>query len=361
MIMDKFYAQFGISKAENPNNIKALDGLRGVAVLFVLFSHSSNMGMHLAPFIRFEHIGKSGVYLFFILSAFLLDRQIFLKLNSGKANGKYWYNYIMKRLVRIYPAYLIALILYTIKDHILYYFNIKGSFIGLQPFVDHLLLIKGQGHFWSIPTEIKYYLFSPILMVLLFKLFKFRRIYVNFSMVLIISLSVFWEYKYGLAYMSVFRYLPIFLVGMWISIFGVELADKISHSKLNILALVALFIVFISMPFYFQYFFGLEFDYRASYLFLPYALLWGVVLLALIKQSLISSFFEMKFLRFIGVISFSVYLYHQPLLILVDQLPFIPGSIKGIIAILLSLFVGAVAYLLVDKNLVKYRYLLLKK
>lgn len=60
------------------DSYKSLNGLRGVAVLFVLFSHAANKGL-----IFFEGFsiagsgsGKVGVYLFFVLSAFLLTDQI---------------------------------------------------------------------------------------------------------------------------------------------------------------------------------------------------------------------------------------------------------------------------------------------
>ena len=55
--------------------IKSLDGLRGFAVLLVLLSHMSLVGINLVPGLDFAGIGKAGVYLFFVLSAFLLTWQ----------------------------------------------------------------------------------------------------------------------------------------------------------------------------------------------------------------------------------------------------------------------------------------------
>jgi peptidoglycan/LPS O-acetylase OafA/YrhL len=49
-------------------HFSALNGLRGFAVLIVFFSHISNDNMHIFPNLDFSGIGKSGVYLFFILS-----------------------------------------------------------------------------------------------------------------------------------------------------------------------------------------------------------------------------------------------------------------------------------------------------
>ena len=60
------------------DHFKALDGLRGFAVLLVLLSHTSNGKAYMLPGFNFSSMGKVGVYLFFVLSAYLLDRQIII-------------------------------------------------------------------------------------------------------------------------------------------------------------------------------------------------------------------------------------------------------------------------------------------
>ena len=63
-----------------PRHLNALDGLRGLAVLVVLASHFSSAGLFPRP--ALHGVGKSGVYLFFVLSAFLLVRNL-LRLPPG--------------------------------------------------------------------------------------------------------------------------------------------------------------------------------------------------------------------------------------------------------------------------------------
>ena len=82
------------------NHVKSLDGLRGVAVLMVLLSHSSNQELYLFG-MDFKGIGSFGVYLFFILSSYLLDRQIAQNLLKHKTNKGYWMNYALRRFLRI--------------------------------------------------------------------------------------------------------------------------------------------------------------------------------------------------------------------------------------------------------------------
>ncbi len=94
------------------DHFKALDVLRGIAVLLVLLSHSSNSNWMFHEFLNFQRTGKIGVYLFFVLSAYLLDRQIAIMLISKKSNRRYWKNYILRRFLRIYPLFIVALLLH---------------------------------------------------------------------------------------------------------------------------------------------------------------------------------------------------------------------------------------------------------
>jgi peptidoglycan/LPS O-acetylase OafA/YrhL len=80
--ISRFYSLYRVTDEVIKGHNMSLDGLRGIAVLFVLLSHASNMNVYLRPFIRFEHTGKARVYVFFLVSAYLLDKQIFLNLRS---------------------------------------------------------------------------------------------------------------------------------------------------------------------------------------------------------------------------------------------------------------------------------------
>src|SRR6218665_2303652 len=54
------------------NRQSSLDGIRGTAALIVLLSHTSLAGQTLAPWLNFGGTGHVGVYLFFVLSAYLV-------------------------------------------------------------------------------------------------------------------------------------------------------------------------------------------------------------------------------------------------------------------------------------------------
>src|SRR4051812_13974090 len=88
-----------------PNNdyLSGADGLRGLACLSVIVVHSIMFAVPTAyPYIA--GCGKLGVWLFFLLSAYLLTTRL-----SG---GTPLSDYAFSRLLRIYPLYVLALALH---------------------------------------------------------------------------------------------------------------------------------------------------------------------------------------------------------------------------------------------------------
>ncbi|HMD18595.1 MAG TPA: acyltransferase [Terriglobales bacterium] len=74
-------------------NIRALDGIRGLAIIFVMFAH-------------FLSFGWAGVDLFFALSGFLITG---ILLDTRKANN-YFGAFYARRFLRIFPLYYSVLI-----------------------------------------------------------------------------------------------------------------------------------------------------------------------------------------------------------------------------------------------------------
>src|SRR4051812_28031078 len=93
-----------LPETSSHNRYAVLDGIRGLAILFVFASHVSNFkGM------LFSGGGEFGVWLFFVLSAFLLSLYFFQ--SPGRiAVPIEWANYAFRRFLRIYPLYVAALV-----------------------------------------------------------------------------------------------------------------------------------------------------------------------------------------------------------------------------------------------------------
>lgn len=93
--------------------IPALEGIRGMAILLVLFFH-----LNLLRLVATENTldgfastifsaGWSGVDLFFVLSGFLITRILY----QAKESDRYFTNFYLRRTLRIFPLYYAVLVL----------------------------------------------------------------------------------------------------------------------------------------------------------------------------------------------------------------------------------------------------------
>jgi peptidoglycan/LPS O-acetylase OafA/YrhL len=134
-----------------------LDGARGLAVLMVLLDHASDAGMRGFPGANLNRAGKYGVYLFFVLSAFLLTYQFYVRRQEEFLEARTWFNYACRRFLRIFPVYAVVLLA-----------MIAMQKLPTGDFATHLLLRDGKRAFWTIPVEVKFYLIVPFVVFALF-------------------------------------------------------------------------------------------------------------------------------------------------------------------------------------------------
>ena len=137
----------------------ALDGLRGLAVLIVVASHLSNAGF--LPLPGLAGAGKSGVYLFFALSAFLLTDGLLAKSAPELRRVDTWLDYAFRRVLRIWPLYLVVLLLSwwaTAAGIQWWHYRIDAGSL-----IQHVSMRAGQSVLWSIPVEFKFYAWLPLI------------------------------------------------------------------------------------------------------------------------------------------------------------------------------------------------------
>lgn len=90
-------------------HIHTLDGLRGIAALMVMFFHFNWQSFNFSLINKVAVFGQTGVDLFFVLSGFLITRiLIFTKENHS---NNFFYNFYIRRSLRIFPLYYGFLIL----------------------------------------------------------------------------------------------------------------------------------------------------------------------------------------------------------------------------------------------------------
>ena len=152
--------------AVKPRHFAGFDGLRAIAAISVLLLHTafvsgftvrSTFGAYTS---RFE----IGVSVFFLISGFLLYRPFAVSHLVGRRapnTRRFW----ERRLLRIVPAYWLALTLLT------YAFHLVSLGTGWQEVAIHYFFLQiyfpravffGIPQAWSVCTEMSFYLFLPI-------------------------------------------------------------------------------------------------------------------------------------------------------------------------------------------------------
>lgn len=160
------------------NRISTLDGMRGVAILFVLCGHAvANFGPSdesaRAWLEAFANAGL-GVRIFFVLSGYLIT-QLLLKetARNGKVDLLAFYGRRARRILPAYYTYLI--VLYVIYQTIelaspLHAWIAAGSFTWNYAVVwSHWGSVNlwDLGHVWSLAMEAQFYLLWPLILVML--------------------------------------------------------------------------------------------------------------------------------------------------------------------------------------------------
>jgi peptidoglycan/LPS O-acetylase OafA/YrhL len=213
-----------------------LDGLRGLAALYVVFSHLWELQGHDLPgmWLSFSKIFRYGLFsvaIFIVLSGYCLMLPV-ARSQTGYISGGLL-NYIKRRARRILPPYYSALILSLIVGilltilinlHFMYWNNnIWGHFehnFSLFDVVCHLFLIhnlipndeiyKINGPMWSVATEWQIYFLFPLILLPIWRRFGW---FVVISLAFLLGLLPYYL-SHGLIGRAHTWYLGLFALGM---------------------------------------------------------------------------------------------------------------------------------------------------
>lgn len=324
----------------------AADGIRGFAVLIVLIVH--NMVMFFPD--TYEGLagsGKIGVWLFFVLSAFLLT-------NTFIVNGftfNYIKSYFIGRFIRIIPLYIITLIIY----YFFHYFSFEDAYKIFK-------LNYPWGHLWTIAVEFKFYFILPLIAYLLVVTNnRFGVIGTLLSAVAIIAVQQF-IYPYYMVKPSstdMIGYISAFVPGM---VTAIILATGNNNKNLvsDIIGTVVLAGVLLSVPGLRKIFFGIPNDGYLLDKHVHFAMVWGLfVYFTLSSTGIINKLFSFTPLRLLGKWSFSIYLFHWLVYTQITQ--FHAGShLWSLIAFFSAIFVGAIIFVIIEKPMERLRHRVMK-
>ena len=158
-------------------HIPALDGIRGLAILGVAFSHLFPGNTNTPAARRIGDLlvfGATGVDLFFVLSGFLITGILF----DSRATPGYFRNFYARRVLRIFPLYYAVLLAFGVLG-IVQGLSSHGELLSLSLYLQNTTLIAPRindyagpmvlplPHFWSLAVEEQFYLVWPLLVRLI--------------------------------------------------------------------------------------------------------------------------------------------------------------------------------------------------
>jgi len=171
-----------------------LDALRAFAALAVLFGHVAGAA-HITVLYWWGPLlanGDQGVTVFFILSGFLLYRPL-VSAQLGGAPRPPWRDYARRRLLRIVPAYWLALTVLAIYPGLPGVFTHRWwyYYFFLQVY-NHDVSIGGIVIAWSLCVEVSFYLLLPFYAVLIKRVTRDRTrlVRVRFELAILGALAV---------------------------------------------------------------------------------------------------------------------------------------------------------------------------
>ncbi len=217
--------------------IVQLDGLRFFAVLMVMVAHWLQwQWVHPAltgfPFVH-------GVTLFFVLSGFLITRILLVHRDryheTSTPIGGLFKSFYIRRFLRIFPIYYLLLFLLFAMD----YKNTREVFPWLITYTSniyqsiHNVYIGDFNHFWSLAVEEQFYLFWPLLMLLV----PPRRTHTAIMLTIIIALATkvyIYYFIHGWMANSYFTLACMHALGTgallaWVVLYRPALADRLAR------------------------------------------------------------------------------------------------------------------------------------
>lgn len=350
-----FWQLFLGAPRSRQGHMDALDGLRGLAVLIVIASHMAFRGLNVVPGMVMAGVGKSGVYLFFVLSSFLLTRIWLRREPKGFAEPRLWADYALRRVLRIWPLYLVVLLLS---------WGLTMAGFGGWPyqldtgaFLQHLALREGQSVLWSIPVEFKFYLWLPLLALGLAVTGHRRWPLLAEALALAAVLAwATWTWPPSETAGNDVRlgpYLALFLCGAFAARLDQRLEGKQGrHAWAWGLAGVAALLAFVvTLPEVWVGLAGLEPARNVNHRwFLFFALVWSCLLLSVLHgPRWLRAPFSWAPVRLVGVVSFSAYLWHLAVLDGLDALGARSWPLGTLVALVVVTLASMASFLLFER------------
>jgi peptidoglycan/LPS O-acetylase OafA/YrhL len=319
-----------------------IESLRGIAMLLVFMHHVNARVMgplppgeaqDMTPLWAFVRAGHTGVSLFFVLSGFLLSLPFLAEAAGGRRTSAR--QFFIRRALRILPLYYVAVLIGTVLSasaprdllrgipHLLFLTYIPGWGVGLFPY---------SATWWSLSTEVQYYLVLPVLPLLLMsRLGRWigAALLVTYTAAYVTHLSGYWGMPTMLGNMaikySLFGRAPLFLCGILVAWVYLRGGDRL-RPRLQAIAVLSrggadflLVMVVVALGIL------LRWTLRQGYSMaeattnfawhIPEGLAWAAILALVILAPLrLKPLIANPLFGYLGILSYSMYLWHTAVL-----------------------------------------------
>ena len=276
----------------NINSLNYLNYFRGVASIIVILYHiKDNIDIEADSKLYFLFSkGYLAVDFFFILSGFVISYSY-----QNLSNKDEIIKYLKKRFLRIYPLHfftllMIIILIFLFNIFVNKEFNIFNDYYTLKSLILNFLLIHSWGILneltwnvpsWSISTEFFAYLFFPIFFNLRnnTKLFLFIIVIIFYFFIYIEKNTLNYHYDYG-----IIRNLASFILGYYIF----KTSTKINFNHSYLIGIITLFF--------------------ALFIYYGHDIYFILLVIPFFFTVISTKYYEIKILKFLGKISFSIYM-----------------------------------------------------
>ncbi|HET6804397.1 MAG TPA: acyltransferase [Frateuria sp.] len=326
------------------SHFRNAEGIRGLACLIVLAVHCSGMffpatGAYLGG------VGKIGVWLFFVLSAFLLTNHLLL----GSIDRRRLADYAVARFLRIVPLYLLAVVAYRFLG--------TAGINNSEKLFQAATLQRGFVHLWTIPVECKFYVLLAVLIIPL--ALAYRRIGPAWSFVAVAATAAAFAALFPFSAtpgnsVSLWWYVPCFLTGVAAAVIYPTLPST-GQGMCTVANVLVIGALVLSTNFFRSLIGGPAEPQWLSNKFIPIGLAWaGLLVLNVDRGGAWSKFWNAVPLQRVGRWSYPIYLFHWLILQLLAHRHRGDATVAAI-ALASSVAIGAAMNWIVERPLMAAR------
>ncbi|WP_299237710.1 acyltransferase family protein [Sulfurihydrogenibium sp.] len=348
--------------------IDGLDGFRGILVLSVIVFHAflvfspENLSKFNGGFLAVES--------FFVLSGFLITKSLIVKNKKLNNFSEVYLDFLKSRFLRLFPAFILLSIIEISFIHLFFPEKLKnllnellfGSLnvynwwliIREVPYFERFQETLFNLHFWSLSIEWQYYLiWSAVFLILL----RFSKTVALIFTIMFASFSVLEMYVFYKMYENIDRVyfgtdtrFYSFMIGSLLAL----AENKIEKRNwifltIGIISLILLLASFLLLNNYESYMYPFG--------FLVVSIISALLILSVLKSEFFDKLLSFYPLSYIGVRSYSLYLWHFPIFSFLSL--FYGKNIQEavILGFILSFLISNISYLLIEEPFRRLNFL----